>query len=196
MVCSSHHIIHTILISASLCAYAYPTLQGSHLAKLALAYRSRYGIDGVPIDMTAAYGYYDEVAAQSIEDFHRPAAGVHLAESIDLQDSSSVDQNAGDGGEFVTYTRYAAERGDVHAQLKMAWAHYWGENGLERDYAQAARYYEMAKDAGHVDGQYNLGLMYKNGQGVDKNNATMLALLLLAARQNHSAALNAIVRHR
>ena len=118
---------------------------------------------------------------------------MHLAKSIDLLDSGAVDENAGDGGEYVTYTRYAAERGDVHAQLKMAWAYYWGENGLERDYAQAARYYELAKDAGHVDGQYNLGLMYKNGQGVTKNNETMLSLLRLAAEQNHTAALNALV---
>lgn len=37
---------------------------------------------------------------------------------------------------------------------------------MPRDYAEAARWFGKAADAGHTEAQFNLGLMYDNGQGV------------------------------
>ena len=39
-------------------------------------------------------------------------------------------------------------------------------NGVKQSYEKAKEYYENAADLGHADAQYNLGVMYQNGQGV------------------------------
>jgi len=38
-------------------------------------------------------------------------------------------------------------------------------HGVERNFPEAARWYRMAAEQGHVDAQYNLGVMYDNGAG-------------------------------
>ena len=54
-----------------------------------------------------------------------------------------------------------AESGDVEAQFDLA-NEYW-EKG---DYEQAFYWYKKAADQGNADTQFNLGLMYYEGQGV------------------------------
>ncbi len=38
--------------------------------------------------------------------------------------------------------------------------------GLPQDYAEAVRWYRRAAEQGYASAQFNLGLMYGNGQGV------------------------------
>ena len=57
---------------------------------------------------------------------------------------------------------------------------------LERpvqDYAEAAKLFRKAADQGNAGGQYCLGLMYANGQGVPQDYAEAVALYLKAADQ-------------
>lgn len=42
------------------------------------------------------------------------------------------------------------------------------------DYEKAAEYYRKAAEKGHLDAQYNLGIMYETGEGVPQNNAEAL----------------------
>jgi TPR repeat protein len=37
---------------------------------------------------------------------------------------------------------------------------------MPQDYAEAARWYRKAADQGHAEAQFNLGVMYLDGQGV------------------------------
>ena len=46
------------------------------------------------------------------------------------------------------------------------------------DYATAAKGYRVHADKGHADAQYNLGLMYMNGQGVRRDNGQALTWFL------------------
>ena len=46
---------------------------------------------------------------------------------------------------------------------------YANGQGVEQDYAQAARWYRLAAEQGLAYSQYNLGLMYANGQGVGQD---------------------------
>ena len=41
--------------------------------------------------------------------------------------------------------------------------------GVEKDYAEAVKYYRKAADQGAAVGQYNLGLCYTDGVGVEKS---------------------------
>ena len=40
---------------------------------------------------------------------------------------------------------------------------------MPQDYAQAAAWYRKAADQGYAGAQYNLGVMYANGQGVPQD---------------------------
>ena len=37
--------------------------------------------------------------------------------------------------------------------------------GVPQNYAEALKWYRLAADQGDADAQYNLGVMYANGQG-------------------------------
>jgi TPR repeat protein len=53
----------------------------------------------------------------------------------------------------------------------------------QRNYQQAASFYQMAADQGHADAQYNLGLCYGNGKGVPKDVQQALKYIQMAADQ-------------
>ena len=44
-------------------------------------------------------------------------------------------------------------------------------NGIPQDYVQAKGWLEKAAEQNIVGAQYNLGVMYKNGDGTHKNNS-------------------------
>ena len=41
--------------------------------------------------------------------------------------------------------------------------------GVPQNYAEALKWYRLAADQGHASAQYNLGIMYANGQGVPQD---------------------------
>ena len=53
------------------------------------------------------------------------------------------------------------------------------------NYEQAFKLWRPLADRGNADAQYNLGLLYMNGQGVNKNDRQALFLFLDAAKQGH-----------
>ncbi len=61
---------------------------------------------------------------------------------------------------------------------------------LLRDYAEAAKLYCEAADAGLVDAQVNCGLVYQSGQGVEPDAAKALANFERAAEQGSIVAIN------
>jgi len=63
-------------------------------------------------------------------------------------------------------------------------------------YGTTTHWYALAAERGDVSAQYNLGLMFKNGDGISKNDAAALRWWTLAAQQGHQlAALNIGVMH-
>ena len=57
-----------------------------------------------------------------------------------------------------------------------------------KDYATAALYFHRLAEQGNANAQYNLGLMYDNGQGVAQNYAEALRWYRLAAEQGNANA--------
>jgi len=69
--------------------------------------------------------------------------------------------------------------------------------GTEPDYTQAARWYEMAADQGHVRAQFSLGMMFTEGHGMPRDDAKATLWFCRAAQQGHAGAQHNLgLRHR
>lgn len=77
--------------------------------------------------------------------------------------------------------RPAAEAGNAEAQAMLAQAYASGDQGVARDYAQALMWNKKAATQGNARAHLNLAMMYRDGQGVPKDNATALAEFTAAA---------------
>jgi TPR repeat protein len=75
-----------------------------------------------------------------------------------------------------------AEQGDAKSHLKMALMYKNGQ-GVQQDYEEAVKWYQLAAEQGDSDAQYMLGLMYKNGQGVQQDYEEAVKWYQLAAEQ-------------
>lgn len=68
----------------------------------------------------------------------------------------------------------------------------WYEKGgwcyIEGKYADAVKCYLKAAECGHADAQFNLGVCYQSGTGVEKNMAEAAKWFSKAAEQGHSSA--------
>jgi hypothetical protein len=80
-----------------------------------------------------------------------------------------------------------AELGDAEAQNNLGNMYYVGQ-GVEQDYAEALRLYELAAEQGYASAQNNLGYMYSEGLGVEQDYAEALRLRTLAAEQGNAKA--------
>lgn len=74
-----------------------------------------------------------------------------------------------------------AEKGNSKAQIKLALLYL--ENPNEKYDTEAAKLLEMAAEQGESVAQYNLGLLYHGGRGVEKNDKKAAYWLDQAANQ-------------
>lgn len=80
-----------------------------------------------------------------------------------------------------------AELGDADAQFSLGVSFAHGD-GVEPDYAEAFRWYNMAAEQGNADAWCNLGVLYQNGEGVAQNLAEAFRCYLMSAEQGNSNA--------
>src|ERR1039458_1254859 len=69
-------------------------------------------------------------------------------------------------------TETRAGHGDAEAQFSLGVK--FAQEGAAQDYAQAAQWYLKAADQSHSLAQFNLGIMYGEGQGVPRDEATSM----------------------
>jgi TPR repeat protein len=77
----------------------------------------------------------------------------------------------------VLQLRKLAEAGDGQSMARLGLMYENGKGGLEKDFAQAVRWYRMAVETGNRRGMAYLGIMYENGLGglrEDKEEAAKL----------------------
>jgi len=65
---------------------------------------------------------------------------------------------------------------------------YYNGDGVEKDFAQAAVWYEKAAKQGYAEGQYFLGYCYYAGEGVEQDFTKAAELYIKAAEQGHPRA--------
>lgn len=80
-----------------------------------------------------------------------------------------------------------AESGNAKDQLGLARMYYNGD-GVTKDDAKAAEWYEKAAGQGNAFAQYNLGMMYAKGEGVSRDPAKAAEWWHKAAAQGNEAA--------
>jgi len=83
--------------------------------------------------------------------------------------------------------RQQADQGIAGAQTELGYLYHTGE-GVERDYAEAVKWYRLAAEQGHPDAQYNLGVAHAFGEGVERDPARASNWYRRAAEQGHVVA--------
>jgi TPR repeat protein len=166
--------------------------QGSVLAQLALGYRHRFGIDDVPESCPMALSYYLAVARDALDIFRGEDETRSITEAIRLSEPEMVKSQNGERTDVVQYLMYEADYGNPDAQADLGLMHYWGQQGLQRDFNMAFHYYQQAARAGLPMAQYSLAIMYLKGHGTQQDNETALKYLTSAAGQGIVAALNGL----
>jgi len=83
----------------------------------------------------------------------------------------------------------AAENGHIDSQVNLGNIYLRG-----KDYTKARKWYELAVSKGNQYAQYELGVMYRLGEGVQQNNEKAKALFLKAAEQGNEGAEKALVK--
>ncbi|EGO62369.1 tetratricopeptide repeat protein [Acetonema longum] len=68
----------------------------------------------------------------------------------------------------VSDLRQAADKGDAAAQYKLGIAYEEG-NGVEKDLAEAIKWWKLSAEQGDSDAQHMMGNVYMFGYGAEKN---------------------------
>ena len=88
---------------------------------------------------------------------------------------------------FFQETKVKAEKGDAKAQDLLGLMYAIGR-GVEKDEAEAVKWWRKAADQGRAIAQFNLGNMYENGLGVVKDEAEAVKWYRKAAEQGFAKA--------
>jgi TPR repeat protein len=108
-------------------------------------------------------------------------AGARAADGDRPDDPSLAQRNP------IAQLRRDAEHGNERAQYLLGCC-YNGDRGLQRDPAEAAKWWGRAAEKGVADAQYCLGLSYSLGQGVPRDPAEAARWWRKAADQDHADA--------
>src|ERR1043166_3692575 len=93
----------------------------------------------------------------------------------------------------VSQLRKNAEAGDAEAENMLGVMYSMGE-GVDRDKAEAVRWYHKAAKHGNSAAMFNLGAAYYNGDGVGVDDVASCAWFLLAQEAGYSQADDAVRR--
>jgi TPR repeat protein len=93
-----------------------------------------------------------------------------------------------EGGKFGE-TKTRAAKGDAEAEYQLG-IYYW----VTKNYQEAVRWLRKATDQGNIYAQYNLGLMYEDGDGVTKDYVEAAKWYRKAAEQGAVAAQDSLGR--
>jgi hypothetical protein len=142
-------------------------------------------------DAAANPHYVEAIAAYNIGNFTSAAASFRLAAEQGHAESQYVLSTMYDEGEGVPqddaqaahWERLAAEQGHAYAQANLSFRYYTAGNFDDAfAWCQRAAYSQLPW------AQYNLGLMYRKGEGIAQSNAEAAHWYRLAAAQNFAEA--------
>jgi SEL1 protein len=151
--------------------YEFAAQGGDFDAQLILAYKYLYGLH-VPKDCPKSAHYFYR-AARTIALASRTGPGLKLnPEYVRLYDESRERSNEEE--DVVLFYKYAADTGDVDAQVAMGLFYLQGGYGITRNYPKALHYFRQAAAQGDAMATCSLGWMYANGFGVAQDNLTAI----------------------
>ncbi|XP_043549556.1 protein sel-1 homolog 3-like isoform X1 [Chiloscyllium plagiosum] len=174
--------------------YSLVAAQGNErLALMHLGYKHDQGIDGYPLDYDMSYGYYSNIAQQTVRDRDIFDGEQAFVETIRLMDDSALQSQTKENDDLFLWLRYQANRGDVFAQQKLARMLYWGQQGVTRDVKAALEWYsKSAEETRDPLSMYEYGLFLFKGKGVKKDVKLGLKLINEAASKGSHEAMNGL----
>uniref|UniRef100_UPI00398E9298 protein sel-1 homolog 3-like isoform X2 n=1 Tax=Pristiophorus japonicus TaxID=55135 RepID=UPI00398E9298 len=174
--------------------YSLVAAQGNdRLALMHLGYKHDQGIDGYPMDYDISFGYYLNIAQQTVQDRHVFDGEQSFVEPIRLMDDVALQSQTKENDDLFLWLRYQANHGDVFAQQKLARMLYWGQQGVTRDVKAALKWYSRsAVETGDPLSLYEYGLFLFKGKGVKKDTELGLRLISEAASKGSHEALNGL----
>lgn len=149
---------------------------GTAIQKLAVMYQTG---QGVPVNLERAAELYKEAAEFGI----REAQALY---GVALKNGQGVEQN------FIqaeTWLRKAALAGDVEAAVVLADMNGQGNEDIPSNFTEAARWYALAAEKGHVTATRALGLLYLKGMGIPQSVEKAIQLLSNAAEKGDVVAI-------
>lgn len=96
----------------------------------------------------------------------------------DQKDTMSDEKNIA----TIENIRRRAKAGDPNARYELGCIYYVGR-GIDRDYAEAFRWYMKAAEQGHNSGLCDVGYCYRNGHGVPQDFAIAFRYYMKVAQQ-------------
>lgn len=90
------------------------------------------------------------------------------SKQTDVIEEAGKAYQSGDFRKAVLMFMPEAEDGNPEAQVNIGFMHYCGMH-LEKNHAEAARWYLKAAKQNHVTAQFSIGTMYENGEGVERD---------------------------
>jgi len=171
--------------------YHFSAISGDYLGQLAMGYRHMHGV-GVPKNCQTAVEYYlpaVEAVVRDVQQFRPPP----MMERYPLAQDAGGKSRAVDLDEdVVNYYQYSAARGDAAAQVALGQLYYFGARGIEQNYAEALRWYELAAEQGDANALGHIGNMYVQGIHVEANNETALKYFRQGAEKGNGIAINGL----
>ena len=83
--------------------------------------------------------------------------------------------------------KYAAGQEDAESQYALGTKYLLGD-GVAQDYTDAAKWFPIAAEQGHIGAQYRLGMLYREGKGVPQYYLEAAEWCRKAAEQDYSMA--------
>ena len=112
----------------------------------------------------------------------KPAILLAVSLCIILLGAVFIYEKAYNNEPTIDELKLLANQGDIDAQNKLGAAYFNGK-GVEKNIAEALRWFSQSAEKGYAKAQYNLGIMYYVGQGVPQNQAEAVKWFSEAARQ-------------
>jgi hypothetical protein len=171
---------------SSLRALTYAAEGGEPLARWKLGNLYATG-DLVPRNDALAYKYFEQlVESYNEDDFDRRDLGAvsnaFVAVGLySLTGIANTDVKADPVRALEMFQVAATDFGDPEAQYRLARMYLEGSAGLTKDNMRAARWFQLAAEKGHRGAEALLGDLLYRGEGVPRQRARGLALLLEAA---------------
>ena len=154
-----------------------------------------YDAPGVPWQDAEGAAFYLFLSSRvAKEAFHkRGQQPFHETALLNMDTVEWIEQGQhGEDDELIQYQLAQAEAGDATAALNMADLYYWGARGVQRDQAQAARFFDIAARAGNAQAMSALAGLYLKGEGVAQNHSQALQLYSAAANASNIRGLNGL----
>ena len=117
--------------------------------------------------------------------------GDSTSKKNDVQEQTQTNETSAPQETPIERATRLAEEGDVDAALSLGYMYLYGQDGVESDYQKSFHFYELAAAQNNVIALNNLGSLYFNGIGTNRDYKKAAELFLKAAQNgSDDAAVN------